>query len=171
MQFFLAGSTLVFTFAAVKTNRETKYWTEKLTSMSTVWSSRLPTNEEMMRTQMIELARVRLSCAQVGHKPDSVFSSPFYHVTQKLQSFVSNPQEIPGLIGVIRNFFVIAFVNISNTYLNKSEGEKICYKICLLNIAIWGAWKVPRWKTFMIRSFMHNPLSGLSYTLLTSVFR
>lgn len=40
----------------------------------------------------------------------------------------------------------------------------------MLNAAVWAAWKIPRWQSFMTVRFMHNPLSGLSYTLLTSMF-
>jgi hypothetical protein len=153
---------------------ETKYWSEKMASMSTAFSSGLPTNGEMRRAELIELAKVRLSCAQVRHKPDIVLSTPpapFYPGTQKLQTFIANLSERFGSPGVIKNFFLISYVNVFNTYLNASEGEKICYKIGLLTIAIWAAWQMPGWKTFMTRSFTHNPLSGLSYTLLTSVFR
>lgn len=40
----------------------------------------------------------------------------------------------------------------------------------MLNAAVWAAWKIPRWQSAMSVRFMHNPLSGLSYTLLTSMF-
>jgi len=46
----------------------------------------------------------------------------------------------------------------------------LCWKICLLNAGVWAAWKIKSWQPFMNRSFMHHPLSGLSYTLLTSMF-
>jgi len=39
-----------------------------------------------------------------------------------------------------------------------------------LNAGVWAAWKIKRLHPFMTRSFMHHPLSGLSYTLVTSMF-
>ena len=56
-------------------------------------------------------------------------------------------------------------------YADASEGKRLCWKICLLNLGVWGAWKIGRWRPFMTTWFMHNPLSGRSLTLLASTFR
>ena len=62
-------------------------------------------------------------------------------------------------------------MSIVQPYADASEGKRMCWKICLLNAGVWAAWKIKRWQPFMIRSFMHHPLSGLSTTLVTSMFR
>jgi len=49
-------------------------------------------------------------------------------------------------------------------------GARQIWKICLFNAAIWAAWKFRRLQVPMSIRFMHNPLSGLSSTLLTSMF-
>ena len=56
-------------------------------------------------------------------------------------------------------------------YADASEGKRLCWKICLLNAGVWAAWKIKRLQPLMNRAFLSNPLSGLSYTLLTSMFR
>ena len=72
---------------------------------------------------------------------------------------------------LIRSWVNVGCVAIMQPYADASEGKRLCWKICLLNAGVWAAWKVKRWQPFMNRSFMHHPLSGLSYTLLTSMFR
>lgn len=73
--------------------------------------------------------------------------------------------------GLLRPWVGVAYVAVMQPYADASEGKRVCWKICLFNAAVWAAWKVRRLQGPMARAFMHNPLSGLSYTLLTSVFR
>lgn len=73
--------------------------------------------------------------------------------------------------GLIRPWVGLAFVSVLQPYADASEGKRLCWKICLFNAAVWVAWKVRRWQGPMSIRFMHNPLSGLSFTLLTSMFR
>ena len=77
-------------------------------------------------------------------------------------------QDIPGLV---RPWIGVAYVTVMQPYADASEGKRLCWKICLLNAAVWAAWKFRRLQGPMAVSFMHHPLSGLSYTLLTSIFR
>ncbi|TFY52171.1 hypothetical protein EVG20_g10675 [Dentipellis fragilis] len=51
-----------------------------------------------------------------------------------------------------------------------ADGERAAYWITAVNVCVWLAWKVPRLRPFMYAHFMHDPLSGKAYTLLTSVF-
>lgn len=81
---------------------------------------------------------------------------------------VGGVREVPGLI---RPMLGTAFVAIMQPYADASEGKRLCWKICLLNTAIWLAWKLRRLERPMTVRFMHHPLSGLSFTLLTSMFR
>ncbi|KIM88094.1 hypothetical protein PILCRDRAFT_813998 [Piloderma croceum F 1598] len=144
--FFLAGSGIAFSYAATKTNIDTEHWSKAISTMSNVWSNRKPTSDEMRRTQKFELGA-------------------------KLQNFVEELKEMTTNFPIaVRNVIFITYVNLANPYLNASEGRRLCWKICFLNTAIWVAWQVPRLQRFMHHAFMHHPLSGLSYTLLTSMF-
>jgi len=86
---------------------------------------------------------------------------------EKLASIQTTVQQLPVLI---RPWINLAFVSVMQPYADASEGKRLCWKICLLNATIYAAWKVKRWEPFMSRNFMHYPLSGRSYTLLTSMF-
>lgn len=71
----------------------------------------------------------------------------------------------------MRAMITWSYVQVCQPILNASEGKRMCWAIGAVNCAIFLAWRVPRWGAFMLRSFTHNPLSGRSYTLLTSTFR
>ncbi|KAJ1864816.1 hypothetical protein LPJ73_000184 [Coemansia sp. RSA 2703] len=51
-----------------------------------------------------------------------------------------------------------------------SRGERCVYTIAGINAVVFGMWHIPRLLPFMARSFLHDPRSGLSYTMLTSTF-
>jgi rhomboid-like protein len=76
--------------------------------------------------------------------------------------------EMPALI---RPWVSLAFVSVLQPYADASEGKRLTWKICLLNAGVYLAWKVRKWQPSMNVRFMHFPLSGLSFTLLTSMFR
>ena len=63
------------------------------------------------------------------------------------------------------------YAQAAEVYLNTTEGKRLAYTICGVNGIVWALWQIPKLQTGMIRSFMHYPLSGLSYTLVTSLFR
>ncbi|KAG6850569.1 hypothetical protein H0H93_011768 [Arthromyces matolae] len=84
----------------------------------------------------------------------------FLYISEEAQSI---PKSIKPWVGA-------AYAALMNPYGNSSEGKRLCWKICLFNGAIWLAWKVKRLRGPMNVRFMHNPLSGLSFTLLTSMF-
>lgn len=60
---------------------------------------------------------------------------------------------------------------LANGYLALPEATRTCYAITTVNTLVFLAWKVPRLQGAMMRHFLHDPLSGRSYTLLTSMFR
>jgi len=64
-----------------------------------------------------------------------------------------------------------AYTSLAQNYLDATEGRRMCFKITAINAAVWLLWKLPSARIAMMTSFTHNPLSGLSYTLLTSMFR
>ena len=71
----------------------------------------------------------------------------------------------------MRPWINVAIVGVMQSYADAPEGKRLCWKICLLNATVWAAWKIKKFQPFMTRAFLSNPLSGLSYTLLTSAFR
>lgn len=66
---------------------------------------------------------------------------------------------------------VYAYTQLAQSALNTTEGARVCYGLAATHGLVWLAWQIPRLDPFMTRHFTHHPLSGLSYTLLTSVFR
>ncbi|KIK07798.1 hypothetical protein K443DRAFT_128905 [Laccaria amethystina LaAM-08-1] len=145
--FVAGGSFLAFMYAASQTNIETDYWTKKMTSTSSVWTFQSITSTDLKRAQNSELIR---------------------DLREWFAGLNLRLQEMPGLI---RPWVGLAFVSVLQPYADASEGKRLCWKICLFNAAVWVAWKVRRWQGPMSIRFMHNPLSGLSFTLLTSMFR
>ncbi|KAF8624024.1 hypothetical protein AX17_007230 [Amanita inopinata Kibby_2008] len=144
--FVLAGSWLAFTYAAINTNIETELWAKKLVAMSPIWSTQAITSLDMRRAQNAELIKkLRDWYAKVN----------------------SSIRDLPGLI---RPWVSLAYVTAMQPYADMTEGKRLCWKICLFNAAIYGVWKFKRLHHGMMHNFTHNPLSGLSYTLLTSVF-
>src|SRR6266542_1727144 len=51
-----------------------------------------------------------------------------------------------------------------------SDSTKTIAVLIGINTFIFGMWQIPHLKPVMNRYFVHNPLSGRSFTLLTSVF-
>lgn len=80
-------------------------------------------------------------------------------------------RSLSGIPDDLRAMAAYCYANVAQSYLSATEGRRICYMIVAANGIVWAAWQVPRMQGFMMRSFTHHPLSGLSYTMLTSVFR
>ncbi|EFP89632.2 uncharacterized protein PGTG_15595 [Puccinia graminis f. sp. tritici CRL 75-36-700-3] len=55
-------------------------------------------------------------------------------------------------------------------YINLGEGKQICCILALINLQIFALWQMPRFFKYMTQRFTHFPLSGKSYTLITSTF-
>src|ERR1700722_5619184 len=77
----------------------------------------------------------------------------------------------PVLPVIVKRLLVTAYTSLAQNYLDATEGRRMCFKITAINAAVWLLWKLPSARIAMMTSFTHNPLSGLSYTLLTSMFR
>ncbi|KAJ2796314.1 hypothetical protein H4R21_004766 [Coemansia helicoidea] len=58
----------------------------------------------------------------------------------------------------------------ADQWYRKSAGARCVYTLVGLNAVVFGMWRIPRLLPLMARSFLHDPRSGLSYTLLTSSF-
>jgi len=164
-KFVVTGSFLAFTIAAAKTTVETDYWTQRMVALSSVWSLKSITNTDLKRAQSAELIQVSIHITNVIRGSLKVFNQA---LREKLASINSMISKFPILI---RSWVNVGCVAVMQPYADASEGKRVCWKICLLNAGVWAAWKIKRWQPSMNRSFMHHPLSGLSYTLLTSMFR
>ncbi|PLW45795.1 hypothetical protein PCASD_04790 [Puccinia coronata f. sp. avenae] len=55
-------------------------------------------------------------------------------------------------------------------YINLGEGKQICCILALINLQIFALWQMPRLVKSMTQRFTHFPLSGKSYTMITSTF-
>ncbi|KAH7922601.1 rhomboid-domain-containing protein [Leucogyrophana mollusca] len=144
--FFIAGSWLAFSLAATQTQVETDYWSKRLVEVSNLFNRRPPSNNEMRRVQYLELGRI---------------------LQAKVENLKGKLAEWPI---ALKSLVLSAYVGIAQPYLDATEGRRMCWMICGANAAVYLAWKIPRLGPVMNRSFTHHPLSGLSYTLLTSMF-
>ncbi|KAJ3827240.1 hypothetical protein EV361DRAFT_949663 [Lentinula raphanica] len=144
--FVLLGSTSFFLYSAWATNIETASVLEKLKSQSSVWQVQSITNLDLRRFQQMELVK-------------ELRSTYKYLNTQA--------SEVPQLV---RSYINAAYVAMLQPYADATEGRRLCWKICMLNAGVWFLWQFQRMKPMMNRAFVHHPLSGLSYTLLSSVF-
>jgi len=144
--FFLFGSTLAFGVAARWTNEDTLFWSNKLAQTGLAFKLRLPTNKEMMDARLktlVKWAELRLI---------------------KLNLALRNTSD------GIRSMALYLYKGAAEKYLNASEERRACWAIVAVNGLVWAAWAVPGLNKFMMRHFTHHPLSGRSYTMLTSVF-
>ncbi|KAF8629048.1 hypothetical protein AX15_003548 [Amanita polypyramis BW_CC] len=144
--FAVAGSWLAFTYAAINTNIETELWVKKLVDLSPIWSMQVISSIDIKRAQNAELIK-------------------------KLKDWYtwlnSSIKDFPALL---KPWIALTYVSVAQPYADMTEGKRLCWKICVFNASIYCLWKIKRLQPSMMRNFMHNPLSGLSYTLLTSVF-
>ncbi|KAJ1998700.1 hypothetical protein GGI04_004889 [Coemansia thaxteri] len=62
---------------------------------------------------------------------------------------------------------VVAFVD---KWHALSRSQRCVYTIVAVNTVVLGLWHIPRLLPVMAKSFLHDPRTGLSYTLLTSTF-
>lgn len=144
--FFVGGSLLAYSIAASQTEVDTEYWSKHLVSVSHRWTPRPPTTEEMRKAQYLELGKYLQT--QVNQLKDTLAEWPL----------------------ALRNLALSVYVQAAQSYLDAPEGRRLCWLICGVNTAIYLVWKIPRLAPFMTRTFTHHPLSGRSYTLLTSMF-
>ncbi|KAH9479680.1 Presenilins-associated rhomboid-like protein, mitochondrial [Psilocybe cubensis] len=144
--FATVASTFALVFASVQTSIETDEWIERMVAVAPIWSVKAISNTDLKRAQNAELIQ---------------------RLREKLANIQTTVQQLPVLI---RPWINLIVVGVMQPYADASEGKRLCWKICLLNVGVWALWKVRSLRGFMTVRFMHNPLSGLSYTLLTSAF-
>ncbi|KAJ2715790.1 hypothetical protein H4R19_001004 [Coemansia spiralis] len=74
---------------------------------------------------------------------------------------------LPGWVSFEAKRTAAAF---ADRWYRQSAGARCVYTLAALNVAVFGMWRIPRLLPLMARCFLHDPRSGLSYTLLTSTF-
>lgn len=91
---------------------------------------------------------------------------------QKVQKQVDNLGEfVSSLPALMKQVVVYTYASLGQTYVSSSEGRRAGWALCAVNVAVWAAWQIPRLRPFMHMHFAHNPLSGKTYTMFTSIFR
>jgi len=71
---------------------------------------------------------------------------------------------------MLKSFATWAYIYVAQPLVDAKEGRRVCWTIAAVNTGIWVLWQIPRLRPIMRASFSHNPLSGKSYTMLTSTF-
>lgn len=72
---------------------------------------------------------------------------------------------------VAAHYAVMAYYQVAQPMVETSEGRRTCWAIGAVNAAIFLLWRFPSMKPFLTRHFTHDPLSGKTYTMFTSLFR
>ncbi|KAI1788140.1 hypothetical protein LXA43DRAFT_1026357 [Ganoderma leucocontextum] len=146
--FVVAGTVGSIALGAHLTNYELfKWWAHLRTSPHGGYDkNRPPTSEELARVKYFTFGR---------------------HLQTGLANLKSSIDQLPE---TMKAMITWSYVQVFQPVLNATEGKRMCWAIGAVNVAVWMAWRVPRWGPAMMRSFAHNPLSGRSYTLFTSMF-
>ncbi|EJU03596.1 hypothetical protein DACRYDRAFT_64551 [Dacryopinax primogenitus] len=131
--------------AAYYTNEDTRKWAKSL-SKDAWWRTGGPSGQEMQRARKIALHR---------------------YLTDELKGMVDSTKHWPT---TIRVYAQRAWITFAEMVLNSSDGRRAAASIVCLNAAIFMGWQIPILRHFMASHFLHSPLSGKSYTLLTSAF-
>ena len=77
---------------------------------------------------------------------------------------------VESLPVMLRSFATWAYIYVAQPLVDAKEGRRVCWTIAAVNTGIWMLWQIPRLRPVMRTSFSHSPLSGKSYTMLTSTF-
>ncbi|KAI0050946.1 hypothetical protein FA95DRAFT_1593565 [Auriscalpium vulgare] len=143
--FFLGASLFAYGVAAQNTNVETDFWTKYLSGQFR-WTTSAPSTGDMrLARQTVTLKKVQ---AQLNQLTDYLANAPI----------------------MIKSVVLHTYARVAEEYLNASEGRRAAWGICAVNVVVWAAWQIPRLRPFMQIHFTHNPLSGKTYTMLTSMF-
>ncbi|KAJ7066588.1 hypothetical protein C8F01DRAFT_1052830 [Mycena amicta] len=144
--FALSGTFLAFTYAAALTTVETDETIEKMTrGRARTWPHTITSLDMRNAADFVLAQELRDGLKKVGT------------VTE-------------GLPAATRNRIMRLWASVAQSYLNVSDGKRLCWKLCLLNVGVWLAFKSRRFQPFMMRNFVHDPLSGRSLTMFTNIF-
>ena len=158
------ASVLVYVVAAHNTNLETKIWTSYLVSQRR-WSTAAPTTSDMRFAQAQILLKV---CYFLILYPPSHSTLASQKFQAQLTALTESLADAPI---IAKSVILHSYARLAEMYLNASEGRRVGYGIAAVNVGIWVAWQIPVLRPFMMSHFTHHPLSGKTYTMLTSMFR
>jgi len=144
--FFVFGSTVVFFIAARITNEETYDWSVRLCTSAPAWQYRPPTNDEMRRARYYSLGKTLQD--RLGAMKDAI-------------------EEWPE---TIKSMLVWTYIQVAQPVLDTTESRRVCWAISAVSGMIYVAWQFPQSRPYLRARFTHSPLTGLSYTMLTSLF-
>ncbi|KZT72007.1 hypothetical protein DAEQUDRAFT_723650 [Daedalea quercina L-15889] len=144
--FFGVGSILAFILAAETTNSETFLWSVRLASAGPIWKGRPPSNDEMRRARYYAFGKT---------------------LQQRLALIKEAVEDWPQ---TLKALVIWSYIQVAQPILDTVETKRWCWAIGAVNGMLYFAWHFPRTKHIMRARFAHNPLSGLSYTMLTSLF-
>ncbi|KZP01648.1 hypothetical protein CALVIDRAFT_532421 [Calocera viscosa TUFC12733] len=143
--FSVGVGTGTYGLAAYYTNEDTRKWAKEL-SQGAWWRAGGPTSQEMQRARKFAL-----------HK----------QLTTRLKDVVESTKNWPAMLRV---YYQRAWISGAEATLNTSDGRKAAWMILGLNALVFIGWQIPVLRSRMAASFLHSPLSGKSYTLVTSAF-
>ena len=93
---------------------------------------------------------------------------PYQYVRTSLDKIKTWLGDSPNYVSKLA---ALTYADWAGKWAASAEGRRVCRTVIAINSVIWLAWQIPRLRPIMTRHFLHYPLSGLSHTLLTSVFR
>ncbi|KAI0083753.1 hypothetical protein BDY19DRAFT_975842 [Irpex rosettiformis] len=144
--FTLCASSALFVYAANQTNQDTYLWLVVARERGKALFRIQPSNSDLHTLKKNKLVKD----AQAAYD----------NLMTRLQSWPLR----------LRHDASWLYVQIAQPILNANEGKRVAWGLVGLSSVTWLLWKWPRAMPFMRKSFCHNPLSGRSYTLLTSMF-
>lgn len=77
---------------------------------------------------------------------------------------------LSGLPAGFANTLLHGYVAIAENWLNTSEAKRFASLAISINALVFIGWRIPRLQRTMAAMWTHSPISGKSYTLLTSAF-
>ncbi|KAI0709663.1 hypothetical protein C8T65DRAFT_808032 [Cerioporus squamosus] len=145
--FAIGGTVGALAIGAHLTNYDLfKWWAYLREAEGGYAQSRPPTLEELERAK---------------------FSASLERFKGQMMTLLDTLDKLPVMMKAV--LWQYGCVPILKPFFDATEGERMCWAICAVNCVVWLAWRVPRWGPFMLQSFAHNPMSGRSYTLFTSM--
>jgi rhomboid-like protein len=162
------ASALVYVVAAHNTNIETNFWATYLTGHRQWTMASNPTTGDMRYAQ----AQILLKVSGFGVRLPVPVSLELCSTPQKFQAQLATLTESLADAPIVAKSVILhSYARLAEMYLNASEGRRAGYGIAAVNVGIWVAWQIPVLRPFMMTHFTHHPLSGKTYTMLTSMFR
>ena len=158
-----------FGLAAEQTQLENDHWFKEVKNFMSIWTFREPSHEEIRKAK----ARAQVSVRESFFTgiTNGCVDLTLYIWQEFFKYLESVKEKITQWPLALQNISLTVSAFVGSFYYDSSEGRRLCWSICALNTAVFLMWKIPRFNSFMNRAFTHDPLSGKSYTLLTSMFR